>query len=96
MDKFPYSSAPLRRVKGVQFGILDPEFMVWRCSQRWCGSISALCILQLAHQASITSTAFICSILQLDCVLEIVLLFKEPRCSWFAEQASSSQFPVGA
>ena len=28
MDKFPYSSAPLRRVKGVQFGILDPEFLV--------------------------------------------------------------------
>ena len=28
MDKFPYSSAPLRRVKGIQFGILDPEFLV--------------------------------------------------------------------
>jgi hypothetical protein len=31
MDKFPYSSAPLRRVKAVQFGIIDPDFLV-----RWC------------------------------------------------------------
>lgn len=34
MDKFPYSSAPLRRVKGVQFGILDPEFLVQFCALR--------------------------------------------------------------
>ena len=30
MDRFPYSSAPLRRVKAVQFGIIDPDFLV-RC-----------------------------------------------------------------
>ena len=28
MDRFSYSSAPLRRVKAVQFGIIDPDFLV--------------------------------------------------------------------
>lgn len=27
-DRFTYSSAPVRRVKAVQFGILDPDFIV--------------------------------------------------------------------
>ncbi|BDA48126.1 probable DNA-directed RNA polymerase II subunit RPB1 [Coccomyxa sp. Obi] len=27
MDRFSYSSAPLRRVKGIQFGILDPDYL---------------------------------------------------------------------
>lgn len=28
MDRFPHSSAPLRKVKGIQFGIMDPNFLV--------------------------------------------------------------------
>lgn len=28
MEKFPYSSAPLRQVKGIQFGVFDPDFLV--------------------------------------------------------------------
>ena len=28
MDRFPYSSAPVKRVKAIQFGILDPDFVV--------------------------------------------------------------------
>ena len=28
MDRFPHSSAPLRKVKGIQFGIMDPDFLV--------------------------------------------------------------------
>ena len=27
-DRFTYSSAPVRKVKAVQFGILDPDFIV--------------------------------------------------------------------
>lgn len=27
-DRFSFSSAPVRRVKSVQFGILDPDFIV--------------------------------------------------------------------
>jgi hypothetical protein len=29
-DRFSHSSAPVRRVKAIQFGILDPDFIV-RC-----------------------------------------------------------------
>jgi len=29
-DRFSYSSAPVRRIKGIQFGILDPDFIVRR------------------------------------------------------------------
>jgi len=28
MDRFSYSSAPIRRVKAIQFGVLDPDFLV--------------------------------------------------------------------
>lgn len=28
MERFPYSSAPLKRVKAMQFGILGPEELV--------------------------------------------------------------------
>lgn len=28
MDTFSYSSAPVRKVKTIQFGILDPDFVV--------------------------------------------------------------------
>jgi hypothetical protein len=27
-DRFSFSSAPVRKVKAVQFGILDPDFIV--------------------------------------------------------------------
>jgi hypothetical protein len=27
-DRFSYSSAPVRRIKSIQFGILDPDFIV--------------------------------------------------------------------
>ncbi|KAK9808301.1 hypothetical protein WJX73_009827 [Symbiochloris irregularis] len=30
MDRFPHSNAPVRRVKGIQFGILDPDYV-----RRW-------------------------------------------------------------
>ena len=36
-DRFSYSSAPVRRIKGIQFGILDPDFIVRdrrRCEAR--------------------------------------------------------------
>ena len=29
-DRFSYSSAPVRRISSIQFGILDPDFIV-RC-----------------------------------------------------------------
>ena len=28
MDRFTHSSAPVKKVKAVQFGILDPDFIV--------------------------------------------------------------------
>jgi len=28
LDRFPYSSAPVRRVKAIHFGVLDPDFIV--------------------------------------------------------------------
>jgi len=28
MDRFSYSSAPVKKIKGIQFGILDPDFLV--------------------------------------------------------------------
>ena len=31
LDRFPYSSAPVKRVKAIQFGILDPDFV----EQHW-------------------------------------------------------------
>lgn len=33
-DRFSYSSAPVRRIKGIQFGILDPDFIVRRFLSR--------------------------------------------------------------
>ena len=27
MDRFTHSTAPIKRVRGLQFGILDPDFM---------------------------------------------------------------------
>lgn len=30
MEKFQHSSAPLRQVVGIQFGIMDPDFLVRR------------------------------------------------------------------
>ena len=28
LDRFPYSSAPVRKVKAIHFGIMDPDFRV--------------------------------------------------------------------
>ena len=28
MEKFSHSTAPLRQVKGIQFGIMDPDYLV--------------------------------------------------------------------
>ena len=28
MDRFTHSTAPIRKVKGLQFGILNPDFVV--------------------------------------------------------------------
>ena len=28
MDRFTYSSAPVKRVKGIQFGVIDPQYLV--------------------------------------------------------------------
>lgn len=28
MDRFAHSNAPVRKVKGLQFGILDPDYVV--------------------------------------------------------------------
>jgi len=31
LDRFPYSSAEFKRVRGIQFGILSPEELVRGC-----------------------------------------------------------------
>lgn len=33
-DRYSYSSAPVRKVKSLQFGILDPDFVVRPCLRR--------------------------------------------------------------
>jgi hypothetical protein len=34
LDRFPYSSAPVKRVKAIQFGILDPDFVVSKAATK--------------------------------------------------------------
>lgn len=37
-DRFTYSAAPQRKVKALQFGVLDAEFLV-RVVVWWCGGV---------------------------------------------------------
>ena len=37
MDRFTYSSAPQRKVKALQFGVLDADFLVGAGAVGFCG-----------------------------------------------------------
>lgn len=51
MDRFAYSSAPVKRVKGIQFGVLDPQYLVPPVPDSSWGCIAAasLTLLQRLH-----------------------------------------------
>lgn len=55
MDKFTYSSAPLKQIKGVQFGVLDPDLLVCMTSSknlRTCLTWSYTCLRASSLQST--------------------------------------------